>query len=172
MMGPKLVVRGALMGCILVGLVGFFITSAFIVSDELVQPAQTTMGVSEVDQDAMDESPPGDFPSAATTGDCKVSRKFPDRVYKWCDLITRFADQHNLPPDLIAAVIWQESGGNPQSFSRSGAVGLMQVMPSDGLAAQFQCANGPCFANRPKTKQLKDPEFNIKYGVRICAPRI
>ena len=45
----------------------------------------------------------------------------------------------------------------------------MQVMPRDGLAASFMCANGPCFANRPSKKQLKDPNFNIRYGTRLLA---
>ena len=45
----------------------------------------------------------------------------------------------------------------------------MQVMPRDGLAASFMCVNGPCFANRPTTEQLQDPEFNISYGTKMLA---
>jgi len=71
--------------------------------------------------------------------------------------------------DLIAAVMLQESGGNPDAYSRSGAVGLMQVMPHDGKAAEFMCINGPCFANRPSMQELFDPQFNIQYGVRMLA---
>ena len=63
----------------------------------------------------------------------------------------------------------QESGGNPQAYSASGAVGLLQVMPSDGLAASFQCINGPCFSNRPTIKELLDPEYNIFYGTAMLA---
>jgi len=48
-----------------------------------------------------------------------------------------------LPEALIAAVILQESGGDPSAYSSSGAVGLMQVMPRDGIAAEFMCVNGP-----------------------------
>lgn len=98
---------------------------------------------------------------------CSISPKFPDEVLNWCNLITKYAGKHNLPPDLVAAVILQESGGNPKAISKSGAVGLMQVMPSDGIAATFLCVNGPCFANRPTTQELLDPEFNIKYGTRM-----
>jgi soluble lytic murein transglycosylase-like protein len=48
-------------------------------------------------------------------------------------------------------------------------VGLMQVMPRDGIAASFQCANGPCFTSRPSMEELFDPEFNIQYGVRMLS---
>jgi hypothetical protein len=101
--------------------------------------------------------------------DCSVSERFPSRILQWCQWITSYADKHSLPADLIAAIIWQESGGDPKAYSRSGAVGLMQVMPSDGLAASFMCINGPCFKDRPTTDQLLDPEFNIKYGSKMLA---
>jgi soluble lytic murein transglycosylase-like protein len=100
---------------------------------------------------------------------CELSAHFPQSVLQWCELIAHCADQHNLPADLIAALIWQESGGNPSAYSSSGAVGLMQVMPRDGLAAAFMCANGPCFAARPAINELQDPEFNIEYGTRMLA---
>lgn len=100
---------------------------------------------------------------------CGVSKSFPARVQKWCNLITKYASKNNLDPDLVAALIWQESGGNDQAYSHSGAVGLMQVMPKDGIAATFRCPNGPCFQNRPTIKQLKDPEFNLSFGTKMLA---
>lgn len=33
-------------------------------------------------------------------------------------------------PELAAAIMWQESRGNPRAISRAGARGLMQVMPA------------------------------------------
>jgi soluble lytic murein transglycosylase-like protein len=112
---------------------------------------------------------PAPSENTAVTALCSVSARFPKSVLQWCELITRYAEKHGLPPDLVAALIWQESGGNPTAYSRSGAMGLMQIMPSDGLAAAFRCQNGPCFQNRPKMDELKDPEFNIKYGTRMLA---
>jgi hypothetical protein len=100
---------------------------------------------------------------------CEVDSRFPDSIQKWCHLISRYANHHRLDPDLIAAVIWQESGGNPVAYSKSGAVGLMQVMPRDGLAASFQCKNGPCFENRPTIVELEDPEFNVSFGTEMLA---
>lgn len=105
--------------------------------------------------------------SSSVNAECTLSQSFPDGILQWCALITQYAQKHDLPPDLVAALILVESAGNPQAYSRSGAVGLMQVMPSDGLAAAFQCINGPCFADRPTTDQLWDPEFNIAFGTRM-----
>jgi hypothetical protein len=45
----------------------------------------------------------------------------------------------------------------------------MQVMPRDGLAANFWCVNGPCFASRPSIEELQDPAFNIEYGTRMIS---
>ena len=102
-------------------------------------------------------------------GECAISSSFPQDVRQWCDPIMFYALQYDLHPDLLAALIWQESGGNSEAYSRSGAVGLMQVMPRDGKAASFNCINGPCFADRPSTADLWDPEYNISYGAGLLA---
>lgn len=107
----------------------------------------------------------GDTPGAF----CEINQSYPKKVFRWCDLISLYARDRNLPPDLVAALILQESGGDPKAYSGSGAVGLMQIMPRDGLAAAFMCVNGPCFHDRPPRKKLVDPEYNIKYGTRILA---
>jgi len=96
--------------------------------------------------------------------DCKTNTRIPDSVRHWCEPIVDHADQHQLDPNLVAAVIEVESGGAKDAISPSGAVGLMQVMPRDGLASQFQCINGPCFASRPSMTELYDPVYNIQYG--------
>jgi hypothetical protein len=100
---------------------------------------------------------------------CSLGIRFPDSVRQWCGLIEKYAQEQNLDANLIAAVIYQESGGNPQSYSGSGAVGLMQVMPRDGLAAGFMCGGQPCFSSRPSMNELYDPEFNISYGTRMLS---
>ncbi len=100
---------------------------------------------------------------------CSISSAFPQSVLQWCDLIERHAADQGLDPELVAALIIQESGGNPNAYSHSGAVGLMQVMPRDGIAASFMCINGPCFGSRPSSAELYDPEFNISYGTRMLA---
>ncbi|MEA4906515.1 MAG: lytic transglycosylase domain-containing protein [Chloroflexi bacterium] len=103
------------------------------------------------------------------TGDCALPGQYPDSVRQWCGLIQQHAAQAGVDARLVAAVITQESGGNPDAYSKSGAVGLMQVMPRDGLASSFTCINGPCFSSRPSTQELYDPEFNISYGTQMLA---
>jgi soluble lytic murein transglycosylase-like protein len=51
------------------------------------------------------------------------------------ELIARAGAHHNLDVDLLASVVRAESGGNIHAVSRTGAQGLMQLMP--GTAAQL-----------------------------------
>jgi soluble lytic murein transglycosylase-like protein len=106
---------------------------------------------------------------ARQSGNCPVSEDYPEDVRRWCGPIQQNAVEHGLDPNLVAAVMLQESGGNPQAYSKSGAVGLMQVMPRNGLAAQFMCNGNPCFSNRPSMDELYDPEFNIAYGTKMLS---
>ena len=100
---------------------------------------------------------------------CALPGSYPASIQNWCEVIQSTAQQYQLDAALLAAVMLQESGGNPEAYSKSGAVGLMQVMPRDGLAEKFQCINGPCFANRPSMDELFEPAFNIDYGSRMLA---
>jgi len=103
---------------------------------------------------------------------CTISAAYPDSIRQWCALIEQYAGENGLDPNLISAVMLQESGGQPDAYSKSGAVGLLQVMPSDGKASSFACANGPCFSTRPSMQELFDPDFNISYGTRMLADLI
>ena len=94
---------------------------------------------------------------------------FPESIQQWASLITLSASEYRLDPNLVAAVMLQESGGNPNAYSSSGAVGLLQVMPRDGLSEAFLCNGNPCFSNRPSMAELYDPQFNIMYGSRMLA---
>lgn len=100
---------------------------------------------------------------------CPLSARYPANITRWCGPIVAAAAKHNLEPDLLAALMLEESGGDADAFSRNGAVGLLQVMPNDGPAAEFMCSSGPCFASRPSTAELRDPSFNIEYGSRLLA---
>ncbi len=100
---------------------------------------------------------------------CEFLVRYPEKIQPWCALIEEQAGEYGVDPLLVAAVMLMESGGQPDVISHSGAVGLMQVMPRDGLAAAFQCINGPCFANRPTIAELKDPVFNVDFGVHMLA---
>ncbi len=65
------------------------------------------------------------------------------------------AQQHQLDPNLIRAVILAESSGNPRAISSKGAKGLMQLMDS---TAQSMGVQDPL-----------DPQQNIHGGARYLA---
>jgi soluble lytic murein transglycosylase-like protein len=151
----SLALRGTLFGSLMVCFLCCILTAG---NTSVNNPAIARAAAAEKTTPKVKSNPP-----------CKVSSQFPEDILQWCALITTEAKQTGLDPDLVAALIWQESGGNPQAYSRSGAVGLMQVMPRDGLAAEFTCTNGPCFASRPTIAELQDPEFNLDYGTGMLA---
>jgi len=66
---------------------------------------------------------------------------------------------YQLDPALLAAVIYQESKFRAHARSSSGAVGLMQLLPStaEGIAVH---TGGTKF----RVSDLDDPEINVRYG--------
>lgn len=154
-------------GCLIVIWVGT-VAAAHMPSQEKLAPSQT---VNPQTAQQTNEDIPGVDPERIfeKTHFCSLSPDYPEEIQQWCQLIESGAIETGLPVNLIAAVMLQESGGDPLIYSSSGAVGLMQVMPKDGLAAEFMCINGPCFADRPTIEELQDPAFNIYYGSRMLA---
>ena len=153
--GPSLVIPGTILGSLTIALLGWFLAGQFQLSPapEVAYAAAPSL-----------EQPPPPEPSY-----CQVSASYPNEILQWCDIITARAIEVGLPPDLVAAVMLMESGGDASAYSASGAVGLMQVMPRDGIAASFECINGPCFASRPTIDELLDPAFNVEYGTRMLS---
>lgn len=142
------------------------IQQAIVETKKLVMavPGQTQIREeAEINKEAVNDQGYDFDPKATLAGN------YPEKVARWAPQIVYFAHKRGIPPELVATMVWFESGGNPEAYSRSGAVGLMQVMPRDGIAADFTCANGPCFANRPSIKELKDPNFNIKIGCAMLS---
>jgi soluble lytic murein transglycosylase-like protein len=160
--GPSLVLRGTMIGSLMVGLLGWFMAGRIHVTPKVeVAYAAAPASAESQAEDTTSVSVPAE--------QCQVNLSYPESILQWCEVITRFANQAQLPPNLVAAVILQESGGDADAYSASGAVGLMQVMPCDGLAAEFKCLNGPCFASRPTIEELQDPAYNIEYGTKMLA---
>ena len=73
-------------------------------------------------------------------------------------LINKYAQLNNLDPNLVRAVIKQESSGNPRAVSPVGAKGLMQLMPRTAASLGV--------------KDAFDEEQNIAGGTRYLAQQI
>ncbi|MGH9741824.1 MAG: lytic transglycosylase domain-containing protein [Candidatus Acidiferrum sp.] len=66
-------------------------------------------------------------------------------------LVREAAERHNVDPALVRAVIETESNWNPAAYSRKGAGGLMQLIPST--------------AQRYGANDVFNPQQNIDAGV-------
>jgi soluble lytic murein transglycosylase-like protein len=62
-------------------------------------------------------------------GQAKVNTRAEAEYY-----VDAYAEHYDVPPELVRAVIAQESGWNPQAVSYKGAKGLMQLMPKTAIA--------------------------------------
>ncbi|MBN1826841.1 MAG: transglycosylase SLT domain-containing protein [Candidatus Eisenbacteria bacterium] len=74
------------------------------------------------------------------------------RVERYDEIIREAASAFELEPELLRAVIAQESAGRPEATSPKGAKGLMQLM--DGTAEEMG------------VRDSFDPEQNIRGGAR------
>ena len=74
-------------------------------------------------------------------------------------IVTGHARNYHLDPALLAAVIYAESKFHANAKSSSGAIGLMQLLPStaDGIALH---TGGTNFHR----SDLYNPEINVRYG--------
>ncbi len=90
-----------------------------------------------------------------------VDRKFWEYLYPlgWERSLRSRSKKHGLDPYLVAALIRQESEFNPSARSRSGALGLMQVMPKTGEWL-FGRLGIPNYSNR----KLTQPDISLRLG--------
>jgi soluble lytic murein transglycosylase len=74
-------------------------------------------------------------------------------------IVRTHARNYDLPPALLAAVIYAESKFDASARSGAGAVGLMQLLPdtAEGIAER---TGGHGFVR----SDLLDPEINVRYG--------
>jgi len=84
------------------------------------------------------------------------NNKFPLRYEKE---IVKYSKEYDLEPEFVASVINTESAFNPDVVSTSGAMGLMQIMPS--TAKYISNLMGE---KEFRTEALFDPDTNINYG--------
>ncbi len=100
------------------------------------------------------------FPQLATAHQETVPRAALELFYPraFAGEVSRFAGEKGLPVSLVFGIVHQESGFDPAAKSRSGARGLMQIMPSTGkeLARRL----GMPFS----TQRLFEPEYSLRLG--------
>ncbi len=74
-------------------------------------------------------------------------------------IVRGHAHNYRIDPALLAAVIYQESKFDAHARSSSGAIGLMQLLPStaEGIALH---TGGSKF----RVSDLDNPEINVRYG--------
>ena len=74
-------------------------------------------------------------------------------------IVRGHARNYQLDPALLAAVIYQESKFKADARSKSGAVGLMQLLPTTAQGIAIHTGG-----TRFRTSDLLDPEINVRYG--------
>jgi hypothetical protein len=119
--------------------------------------AELTMAEAWVCKDADAPGPVDMIVMAAATDQQPLSEESPKPEPKKPEppfhrLILQAADEHDIEPALIRAVILAESNYNPKAVSKRGARGLMQLMPSTAAALGVV--------------DLFDPADNINGGVK------
>ena len=76
-------------------------------------------------------------------------------ISPWEPYIQQYSGEYGVDSDLVRAIIYAESKGDPYSISHNGALGLMQIMPST--------------ADFVGISNMLEPEENIKAGVKYIA---
>jgi peptidoglycan lytic transglycosylase len=74
-------------------------------------------------------------------------------------IVTGHAENYDLDPALLAAVIYRESKFDANAKSSSGAIGLMQLLPDTAKGIALH-TGGSQF----EVTDLWDPEINVRYG--------
>jgi hypothetical protein len=75
---------------------------------------------------------------------------------RWRPLVTQVAERWGLMPEWLLAMAWRESGGEPDSHSADGGVGLMQI-------------TNPALKGGRTDAQLCDPETSLEIAARFIA---
>ncbi len=99
------------------------------------------------------EAAPDPSPMQVAPPPTALSSVWDTRILRWEGLILEHAARRQIDPDLLAALIWRESRGNPSAIGPGGSTGLMQIMPREAG-----------FHWRPSSAELLDPGTNMLWG--------
>jgi soluble lytic murein transglycosylase len=78
---------------------------------------------------------------------------------RYQEIVEGHARNYHLDGALLAAVIYQESKFHADARSRSGAIGLMQLLPDTAKGIALRTGG-----TRFRVSDLYDPEINVRYG--------
>lgn len=90
-------------------------------------------------------------------GTSEAVKAAPKKVSRWIRYAKKHGNRAGIPWQIIMAIIWQESRGNPNAVGSAGEVGLMQLKPDAVEDVQK-------FTSVSTTGWQEDEETNIKVG--------
>jgi hypothetical protein len=96
-----------------------------------------------------------------------LAKAWPPGVTNWMGPITNISRRFGVPAHWSAAVVAEESGGDPKARSPAGALGIMQIMPDTGrmLARSLGEPMG-------SDDDLLNPNLNLVLGIYYLASLI
>lgn len=106
-------------------------------------------------QEAQALNTPDNFKTG--TGENHISPYWGSAIAQWSHWIVYWAQERELDPDLVAAVVRKESIGRADAEGPYGAIGLMMVMPAEVSGMPW----------RPSAQELKQPNVNLRWGTGI-----
>jgi len=85
---------------------------------------------------------------------------------QYSEFVEKYSEKYSVDKTLVYAVIKCESGFNPDAHSHANAFGLMQLTEEtfDWVATKI--------SDDTRQDEIKDPETNIKYGVKLLSLHI
>jgi len=78
----------------------------------------------------------------------------------YTELIRQYAEEYDLDPYLVTAIMRCESSNDPAAVSHKGAIGLMQIMPDTGAWIAHKLDLDDIY----QVDQLYEPETNIRFS--------
>jgi soluble lytic murein transglycosylase len=87
-------------------------------------------------------------------------------IHRYDSMIARQASAHQLDPDLVWSVVYEETYFSPWKKGRNGEIGLMQVTPT--VAREWAAESGMAPVEQRTAMDtetvLRDPERNVQIG--------